>query len=421
MNRSQLAKVISDQKDFTWDKKWVTREIPDRYLTSDEILVISGIRRCGKSTLLQQIRKYNKDKDYYLNFDDDRLINFEVNDFQTLYELFIEFYGEQKTFYFDEVQNIQGWERFVRRLYEQRIKVIVTGSNASMLSRELGTHLTGRYLAIELFPFSFDEFLQSKQSIISNVNALNTKERVLLLKEFKDFVRVGGFPAFIRDQNREYLKTLYENILFRDVMVRNNLTNEKELLQLIYFLASNLSRLSSYNKLAQIIGVSSATTIRNYIEFLRNSYILFEVNKFDFSVKKQIQNPKKIYFIDQALAASLGFQFSEEYGRIMENIVFLELKRRGKEVFYHKNRKECDFLIREGIRIKEAIQVTVSIENQETRTRELEGLFEAMDMHQLNSGLLLTESEDDEIKANNKVIRVMPVWKWLLMNDNDRK
>jgi predicted AAA+ superfamily ATPase len=233
---------------------------------------------------------------------------------------------------------------------------------------------------------------------------------------FSKFVLFGGFPVFLENQNDNYMKSLYENILYRDVMVRNNLTNEKELLELVYYLASNVSRLSSFNSLAKTIGIKNASTISNYLQFIQNTYLIFQVNKFDFSLKKQIQNPRKTYFIDQALVTRLGFLFSEEKGRLLENIVFIELKRRGHEVFYYSGKNECDFLIRQGTQITNAIQVCYSFDTPETKARELTGLTEAMKIYFLQEGFILTNDIEEDIAIDGLNIRIVPVWKWMLQS-----
>lgn len=409
-----LKAVIFDQQKLCWNTRFVRRNFPTAYLNSQEIVVITGIRRCGKSTLLQQIRAEQSEKDYFINFDDERLIQFKVDDFQLLYETFIELFGVQKTFYFDEIQNITGWERFVRRLHDYGNKVYITGSNANMLSRELGTHLTGRYLAMELYPFSFREFLAFNGKTLIQGDIYSTEGKSELKAFFSKFVSLGGFPVFLENQNDNYMKSLYENILYRDVMVRNNLTNEKEILELVYYLASNVSRLSSFNSLAKTIGIKNASTISNYLQFIQNTYLIFQVNKFDFSLKKQIQNPKKTYFIDQALVTRLGFLISEEKGRLLENIVFIEFKRRGQDIFYYSGKNECDFVIRQGTQITNAIQVCYSFETPETKARELNGLMEAMKTYSLSEGMILTNDTEEEITDVDLTIRIVPVWKWIL-------
>ncbi len=412
ISKKEISQIIADQQTLGFrygDLPRLDSSFPDQ-----EITVISGVRRCGKSTLLHEIRANNAEKDYYFNFDDERLINFKVDNFQLLYEVFIELFGKQTTFYFDEIQNVVGWERFVRRLHDYKNKVYVTGSNASMLSRDLGTHLTGRYCQQELFPFSFAEFLEFQSQAIPRKSLLSTEERVQLHSDFLSYFRKGGFPAYLQSGNSQYLKSLYESIIYRDVMVRNSLTNEKEILELVHYVASNVSKLFSYNSLTKIIGVQNATTVKSYLGFLENTYLVFLVSKYDFSVKKQIQNPKKIYFIDLGIVRELGFHHSEDNGRLLENLVFVELKRRGKEIYYHSQKHECDFLIKEKNRIVEAIQVSWSIHNQTTREREIKGLIEALTGYNLKKGLILTDDEEDEFIMNDFRISVMPTWKWLL-------
>ncbi len=415
--KETIKEVIFDQITLYSQKKSFGRYKLSEIPADNEITIISGIRRCGKSTFLNQIRFQSKEKDYFINFDDDRLIRFEVDDFQVLYEIFIELFGKQKTFYFDEIQNIAGWERFVRRLHDYGNKVYITGSNAYMLSKELGTHLTGRYYHIELFPFSFLEFLQTKKFKISEKIFFSTEGKAKLLKYFLEYDKNGGFPAYLKNKNRDYLKSLYESIIYRDVLVKNKITNEKQILELVHYIVSNVSGLISYNGLTSVIDVKNASTVKEYLHYLQDTYLIFLVNKFDYSLKKQIQNPKKVYFIDNALANVIGFYFSENKGHSLENLVFLELKRRGKEIFYHRNKKECDFLIVEKRKVKQAIQVSLDLFEEKTRTREIEGLYEATEDYNLNEGLIITQDTRETIEYKNKKIKVVPVWEWMLRNE----
>lgn len=413
MQKSLLQAVISDQKALQWESSAIEREHVS-IMEDDSVVVISGVRRCGKSTLLQAIRAKNNEKNYYLNFDDDRLIQFKVEDFQLLLELFGERYGKQTTFYFDEIQNISGWERFVRRLHDYGNKVYITGSNASMLSKELGTHLTGRYQQVELYPFSFREYLKLNQIDPDELDYFNTKEKVLVKVSFNDYFRLGGFPAFLKSKQPEYLKSLYESVLYRDVMVRNGITNEQELLELMFFVTSNTSKLISYNSLAKVIGVKNATTVKQYLGFLQDAYMLNLVSKYDTSIKKQLHNPKKVYGVDLGLMRQLSFQHSENQGRWLENLVFLALKRQAKTVYYHYNKGECDFVIKEKNSITQAIQVCWSLYDNSTKQREIKGLMDAMITYQLKEGLILTEDESDQLTIDHKTINIMPVWLWLL-------
>ena len=414
MVKELLKTIIADQKQFTWKNSFVERFLPGNFLNTSEIVIITGIRRCGKSTMIHQIRNAHQEKDYYLNFDDDRLIHFKIDDFQLLYETFIELFGIQKTFYFDEIQNIAGWERFIRRLHDQGNKIFITGSNATMLSREFGTHLTGRNLSYELFPFSFGEFLSYKGKRNADLDLYSTQGRSELKSFFNQYFQSGGFPVYLNNLDENYLKSLYENIIYRDVMVRNNLTNEREILILVNYLASNIGKLSSYNNLSKIIEVKNATTVSNYMQFIQDTYMMFQVNKHDYSLSKQVKNPKKIYFIDNAIVIKLGFLFTEENGRLLENLVFIELRRRGHEIYYYSGKSECDFLIREGLRVTAAIQVCYAFGSQDTKNREIKGLVEAMSTHHLTEGLLLTSDEEESIEKENLKIVVLPVWKWLL-------
>jgi len=409
-----LKAVIYDQQSLVWDDRFVKRAIPAGISAHNEIEVISGVRRCGKSTLLHQIRAIRNEQDYYLNFDDERLVNFKVADFQLLYETFIELFGLQKTFYFDEIQNIAGWERFVRRLHDHGNKVFITGSNATMLSRELGTHLTGRYSKIELYPFSFSEYLQFNGRTVKQKDISGTTGKSELQRFFNEYLVHGGFPAYLQHKSETYLKSLYESILYRDVMVRNHLTNERELLELVNYLASNISRLASYNALAKIVGVKNATTIKNYLGFLQNTYLLFLVSKYDYALKKQLQNSKKVYFIDNALVNRLGFSFSGEKGRMLENLIFIELKRKDKEVYYHNDRFECDFVIKNGIHITEAIQVCHTFDLPDTREREIKGLIDAMQCYGLKEGMIITNDMDEHVSIDGFKIEIIPAWKWLV-------
>lgn len=392
----------------------IERQISEEWLTTSEIVIISGIRRCGKSVLLQQIRSRLAERDYYFNFDDDRLVQFSIGDFAKLQECFFELFGEQHTYYFDEIQNIEGWEQFVRRLYNGGNKVFVTGSNARMLSRELGTHLTGRYLSVELFPFSFAEFLAMKDERPSQRNQFTTLGRSRLLSLFKEHLTQGGFPYYVRHHSATYLSTLYQSIIYRDIITRNKVSNEREIQELVYYLASNPARRFTYSSLCKTIGIRHPETIKNYLSYIEQTYLAFQILKFDPSLKIQMANPKKIYFIDNGIVNRIGFNATENIGTQLENSVYIELRRRGCEVFYHAGEKECDFVVRNGIRIVKAFQVTVSMSNDDTRKRELAGLRDAMTAYSLSEGYVLTMEERETITEDGCTIHVLPVWEWML-------
>lgn len=415
MNKTELKDIILNQQKSRYGSHLIERDIfvkIENYAKNPFIIVISGIRRAGKSTLLHQIgQKYDG---YYLNFDDERLVNFKLEDFQVLEELFIELFGKKNTFYFDEIQNIKGWERFVRRLHDERKKVFVTGSNASMLSKELGTHLTGRYLEINLYPFSFKEFLKFKNEKIDLRRDIYLAESKVKLKNFlNEYLINGGFPEYLITKNTDYLRILYDNILYRDTMARYGLTNEKTLKELIYLVAGNISKEITFNSIKKSLQIGSPTTIKEYFNYFENSFLFFLVNKFDYSIKKQVYLSKKVYFVDTGLAVNLGFRVSKDIGRLLENLVFIELKRRKREIYNYSDKKECDFIIRENAKIIEAIQVCYEL-NEDNKEREITGLIEAMDKFKLKQGMILTNEQTEEINAKGKKIQVLPVYKWLL-------
>jgi uncharacterized protein len=417
INKDIIKNVIISQKERTLKIRLIKRdkqfEIEDA-INTPFIQIVSGIRRCGKSTIIHQIRQVGKDKNYFINFDDNRLYNFDIGDFEKLNEAFLELFGEENTYYFDEIQSIRGWEKYVRRLYDEGRKIFITGSNAIMLSKELGTHLTGRNIQTELFPFSFKEFLRWKKVEVMKNDFHSPVKTAKIKNTFSEYLKIGGLPEFIQTSNHIFLKNLYDDILYRDVIARYKIKHEKTLIELLHFLISNISKEVSYSSLKNILGLSNAITVKEYISYFEQSYLLFTINKFDYSLKKQLANPKKIYVIDTGLANSISFQFSENLGRQLENIVFLQLKRLGYEIYYHKGKYECDFLIREKNKIINAIQVSQTLSDKQTRDREIRGLVEAMQTYNLNKALILTYEDKETINFEKFTIEVLPVWQWLL-------
>ncbi|EKD56362.1 MAG: hypothetical protein ACD_58C00213G0005 [uncultured bacterium] len=421
MDLNLLKEIIMEQaKDL--EKKDVGIE-RDTMLKLEESLkiphsiVISGLRRVGKSTLLMQImNKFYKNKCYYFNFEDERLINFQKEDFNKLYEILLELFGEKTVFFFDEIQNIIGWENFVRRMQDKGFKFYLTGSNASMLSRELGTKLTGRYIPYELYPFSFREYLDFKGYIVPSNATSYTKERAKLKSYFNQYLKSGGLPEYLKFENKDILKRIYEDILYRDIVTRYDVQEVKSLRELALYYFSNLGNLTSFNKLKEILKLGSVNTVKSYTDYFENSYLFFTVNIFSYKVSQQFIAPKKIYSIDNGLADAISFSFSKNSGKFLENMVFIELKRRGDSIYYYKtkNNLEVDFVIRKGRDIIELIQVCESIEKTDTREREIKALIQAMDELDLKSSIILTTDKEKIININNKTIKVLPTYKWLL-------
>lgn len=412
-----LKQIILEQQEILHapNKRYVQRYIADEWLQTSEILIISGIRRCGKSVLMQQIRDRLVEKDFFFNFDDERLANFKLDDFQKLQECFVEFFGEQHTYYFDEIQNIEGWERFVRRLYNAGNKIVITGSNARMLSRELGTHLTGRYIQVEIYPFSFQEYLAMNEIPVNAKTLYTTTGRATMVKSFVKYMECGGFPKFLQDGSVSYLTSLYESIIYRDILTRNGLTNEKEMLELMFYLASNATKRVTYSSLGKVVGIQHPDTIKNYLEYIQQTYLISQLFRYDPSVKKQMMSPKKIYFVDNAIIKRIGFNATENNGVFLENLVFIELKRRGWDVYYYADKKECDFIVRKGLHISDAYQVTLKMDSPQTREREIAGVREAMQAYSLSKGYILTFEGKETINFDDgTIVEVVPVWEWIL-------
>lgn len=412
-----LKQIILEQQEIlhAQNKRYVQRYIADEWLQTSEILIISGIRRCGKSVLMQQIRDRLVEKDFFFNFDDERLANFKLDDFQKLQECFVELFGEQHTYYFDEIQNIEGWERFVRRLYNAGNKIVITGSNARMLSRELGTHLTGRYIQVEIYPFSFQEYLAMNEIPVNAKTLYTTNGRTTMVKSFVKYMECGGFPKFLQDGSVSYLTSLYESIIYRDILTRNGLTNEKEMLELMFYLASNATKRVTYSSLGKVVGIQHPDTIKNYLEYIQQTYLISQLFRYDPSVKKQMMSPKKIYFVDNAIIKRIGFNATENNGVFLENLVFIELKRRGWDVYYYADKKECDFIVRKGLHISDAYQVTLKMDSPQTREREIAGVREAMQAYSLSKGYILTFEGKETINFDDgTIVEVVPVWEWIL-------
>ncbi len=419
ISKNALKQIIVEQQNIAADDKIVERAVLPRinsYLNLPQAVIIAGIRRCGKSVLLRQVMSGLAGRYYYFNFEDERLINFRAENLNDLYEALAELYGRRKIFFFDEIQNISGWERFVRRMQDHGNKFFITGSNASLLSGELGTRLTGRYLDCALYPFSFSEFLRWKNFIYAPEDLLDTVRRAEIKKYFNEYFLSGGMPEYIRFGSDEALKKVYESIIFRDIISRYELKEERALRELSVYLFSNLSVPFSFSALKEMLRLGSMNTVKSYIQYLENGFLFFTVNQYNFSYRKQILSPKKIYCVDNGMARVLGFSFSENKGRLLENMIFLELKRRALEIYYFsdKDGREADFVARKDNRITDVVQVCWSMDDEKTRAREIAGLDAALAALNEKQGFILTDNEEEQIKIGRKVINIMPAFKWLL-------
>lgn len=418
-----LRRVVLEQhKTEVLPKVYMHRTIEEKITAQNsnrEIIVLSGIRRCGKSILQQYVRSGLQQSDFYLNFEDERLVSFTVEDFQTLQEVFISLYGEQQFYYFDEIQNIPGWEMFIRRLYNNGNKIYLTGSNANLFSDELGTRLTGRYIKIEVYPLSFYEFtIYIEPDIIKQLDRMTTTSIGRIKQLFEEYLLTGGIPEYVKHKNKDYLHSLYESILFRDIITRYKIVNVDMIKKLVFFLASNCSKEVTYTSLRKMLGIKSITTVSDYCSYLENSYLCYFVHYYSDSVKAQQKNPKKIYFVDHVLAKTLGFRSNHDLGFTLENIVFLELIRRGYSIYYFKDKHGCDFVVRAEEQTVAVIQVCQELHDPDTRHREFAGLSEAMQRFSLQDGTIITLNEEGEeivkISEYECKIIVVPIWRWLL-------
>ena len=366
-------------------------------LSKEFVLIITGIRRCGKSTLMQQLMNTIKGEVAFFNFEDPRIFGFETTDFVKLDEVI----GDDTSYYFfDEIQNVDNWEIFVRNLHDRQKVICVTGSNASLLSRELGTKLTGRNIQVELLPFSFKEYLSFKKIKAEAAT-------------FKQYLLEGGFPDYLKTANKEVLQQLFKDIIYRDIIVRHSVRNDKILMSIALYLISNAGKEFSFTNIKNTFGLGSVNTVMDYISWFEDSYLLFTLSKFSWSLKSVAINPKKVYVIDTGFGDANSLSFSNDTGRLFENAVYLQLRRKFKELYYFREKGECDFVVKENDNVTHAIQVCAEV-TQENLPREVNGLVEALQFFELGEGVIITINQEDEIVRDEKKIHLIPAWKWFL-------
>jgi len=389
--------MLSQQDWLVAQPDEIMREKKDEISTSHPFgYFLTGIRRSGKSTLLRQLMEKQNCRNYF-NFEDTRITDFSLNDFLILEELFSKHFGNNSIIFFDEIQNIDQWEKYVRDAIDRGKAIVITGSNAKLLSKELGTKLTGRHLDYEIFPFSFNEFLS-----FFNLEA-NSDSLLRYLKK-------GGFPGYLQLDKAEILSMLVSDILERDIFARHNLKNQNTYRRVVQFILSNISKEISFNSISKSFEIGSPSSVMEFIGYLIDAYLIFLVPRFNFSLKVQARNPRKVYAIDTGLVDFYSLSASPDSGRLLENAAFLYFRQQNKEIWYYKGKKECDFIVRNHKSEYSAIQVCWKVE-QENMKRETEGLIEAMDYLGLNEGFIYTFDQEDEMKADHKIIHLYPFWK----------
>ena len=434
MNKDKIFEILNDWNFWfkplpkTYSRKYYEEEIAKKSLAR-EVIVIKGVRRSGKSTLLMNEMKrlisngIDVKNILFVNFEDQRFIMFDE---QTLLEEIKNVYLEYVkpvgniVIMLDEVQNIKAWEQWVLKEYELSDNhLYVTGSNSHLLGAEFGTALGGRYLDIEVYPLSFQEYLSFNAINIESKSAL-IHHKITVQQHFNDYMADGGFPKSVmladKELKKEVVKSYYDSILLKDIVARHKLKNYQLLHELSLFMLSNNATINAYNKLKNNFS-TSFDTIRDYIEYLMNAYIVLSINKFDYSIKKQIANPKKFYAIDTGLANAVSFNVSKKQGANLENIVFLELKRKREEIYYYKTTKglEIDFLVPSDTHTK-LIQVSKTLENEETRKRELRVFKEAQ--KELKGDLkmmIITFDSSEIIEYDGLKIEIINILEFLLL------
>ncbi len=419
MDREKLYEIIFDQqKDFHKLDGIIQRDAEEtvtKLLKTKMPLIITGVRRCGKSTLLKLIKEKLKLHDnavLYINFNDERLINFSIEDFQKILDYISEKNYSKNTFIFlDEIQETSNWEKWVDRI-KDNYQLIITGSNSKLLSSELSTILTGRALSIKLYPFSFKEYLDAKK-ITTTSWKLDLEIQSKIRKEIKEYLEFGGFPKRVLTNENVILAELYQNIVYKDILLRFGNKQTKNIKELLHYILSNISKQISTRTLSDISKIKNLATIKKIIDTTEEAFLIYTITKYDYSIKKQIINPKKVYCVDNGITTTNGFRFSENKGQLLKNAVFLELKRRDKDIYYFSDKQECDFVLNDKTKITDAIQVCYDL-NENNKYRELNGLLEAMNKFNLKTGLIITFDQENVISVDKQKIHVIPVWKWLL-------
>ena len=401
LRQNQIAQVI-DIQEATYKPRHgeiLREQLPHIKNVSEYASIITGMRRVGKSTLLRQIATSKKYQHVtYLNFDDIRLTGFEADDFNRLYKEIRT--RESRELFFDEIQLVKGWEIFIHQLLREDYTIYISGSNATLLSVDLGTHLTGRHLQNELFPFSYTEFLTFEKLEASAAT-------------FQQYMLKGGIPEYLRTQEPLILSSLLDDVLIRNIAVNKGVSNVQSLRQLAVYLLSNIGKPYSANRLKSVCGVASSTTVSDYISYMIDAYLIGSIGLYSDSLQVTARNPKKVYCYDTGLIASLSLSKTPDKGRLLENMVFIWLRHHYAldHIFYEQGDGECDFVAVDTANHPELlIQVCYEL-NDDNFQREMNGLTEAMRKYQLHEGFIITADDEDEFSTEAGKVNVVKAWK----------
>jgi len=430
--KDKIKQIISD---------FHQREIPKLVerkhnwsVSAGKIFSIMGVRRSGKTFSFYQIMKEILEKGgdlrdiLFIDFEDDRLDPVSKGILPVVLDAYYELYPAKKSttvyVFFDEIQNVDGWEKFVRRILDtEKVKIYITGSSSKMLSKELATTLRGRTVAHEVFPFSFKEYLKYKKL---SPEVVSSRNRVQVISAFEQYLNVGGFPEIFDTEESERINILQEYInliVYKDLIERHNIKNHALVKYLIKYFLGNISNLFSVNKMYNDLKSQgykvSKDGIFNYLSYLEDAYCFFPVSIYSDSIRVRQVNPRKIYSVDHGLVTACVWNAKENTGRLLENLIYVQLRRvspwRGIYYYVTKNGNEVDFVVLEKGKIKSMIQVAETIADRDTMKREIKALHEAMEAHDIKSGTIITREEENEIKIGKRVVNVVPAWKWMLV------
>lgn len=412
MEKEQLLSLnyVPRTKDH-FGKKW---------LDSNLIKVVLGPRRAGKSVYSLMLLK---DRAFmYFNFDDEVLASVGGIATDDLMKKLHAIYGDIKTILFDEIQNLPNWELFANRLHREGYNLVLTGSNANLLSKELATHLTGRHMPIEILPFDFKEFLLAKNFVVNSEFGSLPQKRGELLKFLEEYLVDGGFPevAVNRANPKDYLGVLYDSLLFKDIVKRHKVRFSAQIGNMGSYLINNFANLYSLRKLQNALGLKSIATTEKYTKYLEEAYLIFSLLRYSPKSVERIKSPKKVYIVDTGLINAKAIQHSPDKGKLMENLVFTELVKRGVkpnlELFYYKTRnsREVDFVVKKGTEAVELIQVCYDIKNLGTEERETKALIEAGEELNVAKLTVITWDEKRIVEKGGMVVYFKPLWEWLL-------
>lgn len=386
-------------------------------LKSTQAQVVIGVRRSGKSTLCYQAVQSKGGKFAYADFDDERLVDIEANQLNDVLEVLYKIYGDFQYLFLDEIQNINGWHLFVNRMLRKKMHVIITGSNAKLLSGELASHLSGRNKEIPLYPFSFREFCTMKQV---DTERRTTKAEAFRRAAFDEYLKQGGFPELLSiEDNKGYVGTLVDNILKRDIEQRYKIYYKATFEQLAHHLLNMAPAVVVVKDLAKLFSINSENTVKNYVKYLKEAYMLIGIQKYSQKSRQRVVQ-EKYYSVDVAMMDQRENAFAgKNLGHRLETIVAIHLKRKCKmenlDVYYLNDRSgECDFVVCKGNHVVQAIQVSYDISAEKTRKREINGLLLAARQTKCENLLLLTDHESEEIDMNGHYITVRPVYEWSL-------